>query len=224
MATSSKDKEHPPRRFPAHHRKPHHSVSARRGGGALGDDSTPAASSTHRRPLRNQEVNTMSAQTPEPIIEPRDIPAGRDRSLDRLDLLLGRWQTRASFAAGFFGPDAPAVTERGGVSFEWLEGRHFLIQRFTNDHPAAPDGIAVIGADGDTGFVQHYYDSRGVTRIYHMSLDNNVWKLWRLAPGFSQRYTGTFTDDGTRITGAWEQSADGTTWEHDFELDYIKLT
>jgi len=37
---------------------------------------------------------------------------------------------------------------RGGrVSFEWLEGRTFLIERWTVDLPEFPDGIAIIGAD-----------------------------------------------------------------------------
>ena len=39
---------------------------------------------------------------------------------------------------------------------------------------------------------------------------------------FSQRYTGTFSDDGKTIAGAWEICHDGTTWEHDFDLSYIK--
>jgi hypothetical protein len=26
---------------------------------------------------------------------------------------------------------------------------------------------------------QHYYDSRGVARIYQMSLNDGGWKLWR---------------------------------------------
>jgi 2-polyprenyl-6-methoxyphenol hydroxylase-like FAD-dependent oxidoreductase len=39
---------------------------------------------------------------------------------------------------------------------------------------------------------------------------------------FAQRYTGTFSADGTTIAGAWEICHDGTTWEHDFNLTYIK--
>jgi hypothetical protein len=41
---------------------------------------------------------------------------------------------------------------------------------------------------------------------------------------FSQRFSGTLSDDGRTITGAWETAHDGTTWEHDFNLTYIKLT
>ena len=68
------------------------------------------------------------------------------------------------------------------------------------DHPEAPDGIAIIGFDADKGaYAQHYFDSRGVARVYEMSFDDGVWKLWRDSPGFSQRFAGTFSDDGNTI-------------------------
>jgi hypothetical protein len=156
---------------------------------------------------------------------PGDIPAARPASLDRLDALIGRWEMEASFSAGYFGAGTPPITGRGGrTTFEWLEGRFFLSQRFVNEHPAAPSGIAIIcaGADPQT-FEQHYYDSRGVARKYQMSLDGGVWKLWRAAPRFWQRYTGEIADDGTAIKGAWEGSADGREWKHDFGLTYIRV-
>jgi hypothetical protein len=58
--------------------------------------------------------------------------------------------------------------------------------------------------------------------VYEMSLRDGVWKLWRDSPGFSQRFTGTFGDDGNTITGFWEKSGDGEAWEHDFDLAYTK--
>ena len=155
---------------------------------------------------------------------PGDVPAGRSASLDRLDALIGHWEMEATFEAGYFGPDSPAFTGRGGrTTFEWLDGGFFLTQRFINEHPAAPSGIAVIGLSaGPEAFTQHYYDSRGVARIYKMTLEGRMWKLCREAPGFWQRYTGTISDDGHKITGAWEGSTDGQTWKHDFSLTYIK--
>jgi hypothetical protein len=53
-----------------------------------------------------------------------------------------------------------------------------------------------------------------------MSLAGGVWKLWRIAPGFSQRFRGTFDESGSTIAGTWESSSDGSTWEHDFDLTY----
>ena len=40
---------------------------------------------------------------------------------------------------------------------------------------------------------------------------------------FAQRYTGTFSDDGTTIAGRWEIAHDGSTWEHDFDLTYTRM-
>ena len=68
-----------------------------------------------------------------------------------------------------------------------------------------------------------YYDTRGVSRIYQVSLDGGAWKIWREAPGFRQRFTGTFGDGGRTIHGRWETSDNGSAWEHDFDLTYTKL-
>ena len=154
-----------------------------------------------------------------------DIPMSRPAALDHFDALIGTWEMEASFRAGYFGPEAPAITSRSGrTTFEWLEGKFFLTQRFVNDHPAAPSGIAIIGSGHEPDILlQHYYDSRGVSRVYETSFDGRTWKVWREAPGFSQRYTGRLSDDGRRIEGAWEGSTDGHEWKHDFDLAYIKV-
>jgi hypothetical protein len=101
-------------------------------------------------------------------------------------------RSATAFQPGFFGSGSAAITGRGQTTFEWLDGRFFLTQRFVNEHPAAPSGIAIIGTSPELGsFTQHYYDSRGVARVYQMTLDGQAWKLWRQAPGFWQRYTGS---------------------------------
>ena len=40
---------------------------------------------------------------------------------------------------------------------------------------------------------------------------------------FSQRFTGTFSEDGKTIEGRWEISHDGETWETDFDMTYTKI-
>lgn len=127
--------------------------------------------------------------------------------------------------------NVPPADVGARVVFDWMPGKRFLIQRWEIPAPEAPDGIAIIGTDPDSegDFLHHYFDSRGVARVYKMSLSDKVWKLWRDSPDFSpldfsQRYTGTFTDDGKTISGAWEICHDGTTWEHDFDLTYTKAS
>jgi hypothetical protein len=140
-------------------------------------------------------------------------------AVERLDALIGDWSMEAG------PPGGPPWPGEARVSFEWLEGRTFLIQRWTIDVPEFPDGIAIIGAgDQPETFRQHYFDSRGVHRIYEMTLDDGVWKLWRDAPDpFPQRYTATFSDDGATIAGRWEKAEDGSNWETDFDLTYTKV-
>ena len=70
---------------------------------------------------------------------------------------------------------------------------------------------------------QHYYDSRGVARVYGMSLSDRVWKIWRSDPDFSQRFTGQVSEDGATILATWEKSEDGENWQHDFDLTYTKV-
>jgi hypothetical protein len=121
-------------------------------------------------------------------------------------------------------PSDPPLAVRGRATFEWLTGGSFLVQSWDVAHPDFPDGIAIIGSNASAeAFRQHYFDSRGVFRVYEMSLRDNVWKLWRDSPNFSQRFTGTFSDDGKTITGRWEKSSDGSNWEHDFDLTYMKV-
>lgn len=146
-----------------------------------------------------------------------EVPAGRPAALAHLDLLVGEWDTEAQF------PGHPPVAGAGRTTFEWLEARYFLIQRVTAAQPDGPGVIAIIGAGPDGALAQNYFDNRGVQRIYQMSLDGGVWKLWRDAPGFCQRYTGTLGTDGTTISGPWEKSPDGVAWDHDFDLTYTRV-
>ena len=144
----------------------------------------------------------------------------RTAALERLRPLVGEWTIEAIFS---FTPEPTA----GRVTFEGELGGQFLLERSSVEHPDAPDGLAVIAVaeDGD-GYVQHYFDSRGVVRSYRMTLRDGVWTLLRDRPDFTpldfaQRYTGTFGGDGQTITGRWETSHDhGVTWEHDFDLNY----
>ena len=140
-----------------------------------------------------------------------------------LESLLGEWSIEALFQ------QLPTSDVRGKTVFEWMTGGEFLLQRWEVPVPEAPDGLAIIGADPDgDNYLQHYFDSRGVARVYAMSLDDGVWKLSRTTAdfsplNFSQRFTGTFSEDGRTIQGRWEISHDGSTWEHDFDIVYTRV-
>ena len=115
------------------------------------------------------------------------------------------------------------------VTFEWGPGKKFLIERWTVPVPEAPDGLALIGFDEGRGtLLQHYFDSRGVARVYEMDFADGVWTLSRTKEDFSpfefaQRFTGTFSDDGRTIDGTWEIANDKRTWQKDFDLIYNRV-
>jgi hypothetical protein len=112
----------------------------------------------------------------------------------------------------------PATT-----TFEWTLDGAFVLQRSTIEIPEAPNALCVIAAE-ENGFRQHYFDSRGVVRVYAMTFDGRTWTLTREQPdfsdfNFSQRYVGEL--EGDVIRGAWNINEDGT-WRKDFDMNYTR--
>jgi hypothetical protein len=138
---------------------------------------------------------------------------------DGWERFIGRWETQGAH------PMLPGEPIRGTSTFEWLDGERFVIWRSHYDHPQIPDAISIIGVT-DRQLSMHYFDRRGVYRVYAVSLDGDTWRYWRDAPApdLSQRFTGTFGGDGDTITGEGRLSKDGTTWEDDLALDYKRVT
>jgi hypothetical protein len=141
----------------------------------------------------------------------------RDDRMAALDFFVGEWIEQVDF------PDAPP----GRALFEWDLRGSVLIQRAISPLPEYPDGLMIISLDSD-GYIQHYFDSRGVVRLYRMTLHHRTWTLLRTESDFtpldfSQRFVGTIADDN-RIEGRWETSYDeGQTWELDFRLTYTRV-
>jgi hypothetical protein len=142
----------------------------------------------------------------------------RSGTLKRLDVFVGMWEIELVF------PGEPPFKAHTQASFEWLdESRFFLIYRAGTEGSGYPVGNCVIGADDtmDT-YTMLYSDSRGIARLYQMSLHDGVWRQWRNDPTFYQRFSATFSEDGRTIKGAWENSEDGNNWKHDFDLIYTR--
>lgn len=153
--------------------------------------------------------------------ENQPTPFKSNPALDALAQFIGEWDieiTSMSFR------EDPSAVERGHSLFAWLEGGAFLTQHSEISASDFPRSTAVMGPDEEAEtYCMLYYDSRGVSRIYRMTLSGRVWTLWRDFPGFSQRYHGTFSEDGRSITARRERSTDGSNWERDFDLTYTKV-
>jgi hypothetical protein len=91
------------------------------------------------------------------------------------------------------------------------------------------DAISIIG-DTD-GLHMHYFDTRGVHRIYDVTVTDGGWEIAmdRDAPAgsfaspderFSQRMRFTFEDDDRTMTGKGRLSHDDVTWEDDLQITY----
>ena len=145
--------------------------------------------------------------------------------MEELAPFIGEWTMQVDM------PNAPPADPGAEARcvFEWMPGKRFLVQRWQISVPEAPDGTALIGFDEGRGkLLQHYFDSRGVARVYEMTFDRRVWTLLRETPDFSpldfrQRFEGTFSDDGDTISGRWEIAHEGSGWELDFHLAYTRV-
>jgi hypothetical protein len=136
--------------------------------------------------------------------------------------LVGDWRTEATH------PQI-AGTVTGSSTFEWLDGERFVIFRSHHEHPDIPDGLSILG---DTeGFRMHYFDSRGVYRLYELTIVDDGWAIamGRQAPTgsfasghapFSQRLRFTFEQQDQRMSCKSQLSDDDVNWDDDLEVTY----
>ncbi len=136
------------------------------------------------------------------------------RGLEQLDVLLGEWTA-----------DIKKYSEgRGRMKVAPTEGGKFLRIESSEEDARLPQSWQLVGSDESRDeCTALYYDSRGVHRVYRMSVVAGVWRMWRDAPGFNQRYIGRIKDAGKTIEGQWEFSEDGKSWRVDFDLTYTKV-
>jgi hypothetical protein len=139
-------------------------------------------------------------------------------ALERFNVLIGEWKTIGTH------PMVPDTQLEGRASFNWMEGGAFLMMHAEIFHEQFPAGVGIFGSDDalETYFML-YFDERGVSRKQDVRFQDNVLTWWRNAPGFSQRYTFTFSADHNTIISKGELSKDGTHWEHDLDLTYARI-
>lgn len=121
---------------------------------------------------------------------------GTDPDLRSLDRLVGTWT---------LGEDTA-----GTVTYEWLPGGHFLIQRFDltlHGHPVT--GIEVIGhlkpfgEDASAEIWSRAYDDSGNTLDYVYEVDGQTLTIWAGGKDSPAFYRGEFSTDGRTNTGTW---------------------
>jgi hypothetical protein len=137
----------------------------------------------------------------------------------RLGRLVGDWTWQATRNG------EPYAT--GNTRTEWIEDGAYLKQYSTggdewgdkSPHPAT----VIIGFDDySETFSYAYTDARGVCRVHEMTLsDDHFTVAGRPGETFHQRGAFDISDDV--ISGYYEHSQDGVTWERDFDMQYTRI-
>jgi hypothetical protein len=123
------------------------------------------------------------------------VPSEELKALDRL---VGKWNV-----------SGPTIS--GTVTYEWMEGGFFLMQRLDLVHDAnIIKGIEIIGQERPFGATEpaedikaRVYDSAGNTLDYVYELEGDTLTIWGGAKGSPAYYRGTFSEDGNMLSGAW---------------------
>jgi hypothetical protein len=146
--------------------------------------------------------------------------------MDEFEPLIGEWRASGEI------PMEPPMKVSGETKIARLGA--FIVFTSVGEPAEVPDSISIIGGASD-GEPQpmHYFDSRGVERLYMTALEGSTWRIWRApgqdwngpyGPGFNQRFIGEISADGTTIDARWERGMGdaGDDWEIDFPITYVR--
>jgi hypothetical protein len=133
--------------------------------------------------IANDATNNAQAyQQPEP-----------NPDLESVDRLVGTWEISGG--------------AHGTVTYEWMEGGFFLIQRVDlEQYGQKIKGIEVIGherpfgAEPSEDTMSRFYDNMGNTLDYVYELEGNTLTIWAGEKGSPAYYRGTFSDDGDTVS------------------------
>jgi hypothetical protein len=99
---------------------------------------------------------------------------------------------------------------QGRVTFEWMEGGFFLIQRVDLGRPEHRiKGIEIIGHERPFGaepseeIKSRFYSNTGDTLDYVYELEGDNLTIWAGEKGSPAYAKGKFSEDGNKGTGEW---------------------
>jgi hypothetical protein len=127
----------------------------------------------------------MSEQTYEP-----------SEALRRLDRLTGTWRVTGG--------------AEGTVTYEWMEGGFFLVQRVDLEQQGQRiRGVEIIGhirpfgQEPSEDIKSRFYDSQGNALDYVYEIEGDTLTIWGEERGSPAYFKGRFTKDGATLDGAW---------------------
>jgi hypothetical protein len=132
--------------------------------------------------------------------------------------IIGEWRSMGTH------PALPGVTLHGRVSFAWQDRGAFLVWRSEIEHPLFPDGIAIVGSDDAAGTIFiSYFDERGTSRRYDVTLGENGFAMQRADPKFAQCMTFSLEAGDRRMVSKGEMSREGAAWEPDLSQTFERV-
>ena len=141
----------------------------------------------------------------------------RNPGLEVLAPFLGVWRTSGSH------PVMPGQVLEGRISFAWHEGGAFVIMHSEMRQPEVPPGVAIFGSDDNGDMAMLYFDRRGVSRHYRVSVDEREMRWSRDDSKFSQRMRLTLSADGSEISQTGQLREEGGVWQEDLTLSYRRI-
>lgn len=142
-------------------------------------------------------------------VETQPQPPQRHPALNQLEKLVGTWALKARN----FGDSSEF---QGQMTFEWLDGGFFLVQRVSIDHTGYQvKGIEIIGYgrswDGATSAdcTSYFFSNTGDLFTYIYDVDDDTITIWGGERGSPAHFKGTFSPDRNTITGAWQWPGGG---------------
>jgi len=134
--------------------------------------------------------------------------------LRRLDALAGRWSWQGQSHSGDF-----AVT--GETDLRWLAGGRFLVEKGALESAGqVSQSFAIVGWDPERhACMAEYVDDLGVHDRYELSLDGEQLSIrWAKV-----RFAGRLDQAGETISGVWEQTSDGSTWDYWYDAELRRI-
>lgn len=142
--------------------------------------------------------NTNQDQHDTTTEEPFEMPPVPEVSsaVRALDRLVGTWEV------------ADGAT--GTVTYEWMEGCYFLLQRveleqFGQEHIGMEviGNLRSFGQEPTSDVYSRFHDNEGHTLDYVYELKGDTLTIWGEERGSEAKFVGTFNEDDTVMAGEW---------------------
>jgi hypothetical protein len=134
-----------------------------------------------------------------------------------LDVLIGGWKRD-----GWTRDDPPARIDAVDT-YEWRPGRHAAMHHVdARVGDERVEGAEIIGWDpARECYVTQYFGSDGPAAYEATLREEDGALVWTMRSR-SDRFTGTFSDDRTTITGHWESMDEGSDWQPWMDITLTK--